>query len=488
MIKYLHIGILALASLLASCSSSPRPHDVVTIDALPAIWPDYVGVTIPASIAPLNFAMASDSAKCVDVTISANGKSLTANGSEANFDIDTWRALISSSPDSLSVVVCALFPDGWRQYRPFPIYVSADTLAAYGLTYRRIQPGYEVYSKMGIYQRDLTSFSEDPIFENTEVPNSCVNCHTARQSDPDDFLFHIRGDHGATLISHNDKVEVLNTKTDHTIGTFTYPAYHPDGRFIAFSVNTTRQSFHQVSTKRLEVFDVASDIVIYDTQNHSVITSPLVNQTNSCWETFPCFSSDGKSLYFCATRPQSVPMNVSRVQYALMKIPFDAATGQLGDKIDTVLNLASQGLSISLPRTSPDGRLLMFTTCDYGTFPIWHSEADLWVLNLATGNAHPASALNSDDAESFHNWSPDSRWVVFSSRRGDGLFTRLFIAHVDENGVASKPFLLPQENPKSFYRDLMFSYNVPDFTSHPVKLDAKSAARRLLSPSRTQVK
>lgn len=57
----------------------------------------------------------------------------------------------------------------------------------------------------------------------------------------------------------------------------------------------------------------------------------------------------------------------------------------------------------------------------------------------------PIKEVNSDDTESFHNWSSNSRWFVFSSRRGDGLYTRLYLASMDENGVVGKPFLLPQE-------------------------------------------
>jgi hypothetical protein len=59
---------------------------------------------------------------------------------------------------------------------------------------------------------------------------------------------------------------------------------------------------------------------------------------------------------------------------------------------------------------------------------------------------------------------------VFSSRRIDGLYTRPFIAHLDENGIIGKPFLLPQQNPN--HDDaLLFSYNIPEFVNQPVDLD-----------------
>lgn len=475
-----------LIALLTACAE--RPHDARHVGALPDIWPDYAGVTIPKGIAPLCFAMADDEVTAMEAKVTApDGTATRANGAEADFDVEEWRNVVShcADGDSLTVSVSARYADGWREFAPFAIYVSGDTLASQGLTYRLIRPGYEVYSKMGLYWRDLTSFREEAIIENTEVPNSCVNCHTQRRGPEADFLFHVRGKDGGTLLHRGGRTEILNTPTSKTIGALTYPAWHPGGRVIAFSANTTRQSFHQVRDKRLEVFDVASDIVAYDTEANNLIITPLLNRTDSCWETFPCFSADGGSLYFCAARPAEMPTEVRGVRYALMRIGFDAEKMEWGERVDTVLSLDS--LSFSLPRTSPDGRFLMFTACDYGTFPIWHKEADLWILDLASGLAHPLTEVNSREAESFHEWSTDSRWVVFSSRRGDGLFTRLYMAHVGKDGRASKPFLLPQQTPKKRDRELMMSYNVPGFADRRPELDTKSAARRLMDGERKQV-
>ena len=87
----------------------------------------------------------------------------------------------------------------------------------------------------------------------------------------------------------------------------------------------------------------------------------------------------------------------------------------------------------------------MFTLSDYGNFSIWHKEANLWLLDLTSGDLRELSEVNSDDTESFHNWSSNSRWFVFSSRRGDGLYTRLYLASMDENGKISKPFSFPRK-------------------------------------------
>jgi len=112
----------------------------------------------------------------------------------------------------------------------------------------------------------------------------------------------------------------------------------------------------------------------------------------------------------------------------------------------------------------------MYTLSDYGNFSIWHPESDLWLHDFATGENRSLIEVNSDRAESFHNWSSNGRWFVFCSRRDDGSYTRLYLAHFDESGVASKPFLLPQYNPEQNL-DLMKSYNVPEFTIEPIQVN-----------------
>ena len=125
-----------------------------------------------------------------------------------------------------------------------------------------------------------------------------------------------------------------------------------------------------------------------------------------------------------------------------------------------------------------------YTLSDYGQFSIWHHEADLYLLDLFTGQSRPMTGANSKDTESFHNWSSNSRWIVLSSRRDDGLFTRLYFCHVDANGNVSKAFMLPQRNPRYFYRGRLLSFNVPDFIICPTRFDGHKASRIINDDSR----
>ena len=118
----------------------------------------------------------------------------------------------------------------------------------------------------------------------------------------------------------------------------------------------------------------------------------------------------------------------------------------------------------------------MFTLGNYGVFHIWHHEADLYLMDLSgEGRIRPLQELNSPDTESYHSWSSNGRWVVFSTRRGDGGYTRPFIAHVDADGKGTKPFELPQADP-DYHRQFMKSYNIPEFMRGPVEVTPQEFA------------
>lgn len=284
------------------------------------------------------------------------------------------------------------------------------------------------------------------------------------------MLFHLRSDYGGTYIIEQQQIEKLNTKTPQTISALVYPSWHPSGDFVAFSVNDTRQMFHTTDKNRVEVMDYASDIVVYDVKRKQIVSSPLLSSATA-FETFPAFSPDGKTLYFCSADSVSMPDKYNHVRYSLCAIGYDADTRSFGNRVDTLFDARKEGKSVSFPRVSPDGKFLMFTLSAYGNFSIWHKDADLYLTDLQTNKTQPLSILNTDDAESYHSWSSNSRWVVFSSRRTDGLYTRPFIAYIDEEGKARKPFLLPQKK-KDYYDFLMKSYNIPEFISGKVNVNA----------------
>ena len=474
------LPILAACLLAASCTGSTSYEDF-----LPEIYPDYIGVTVPADIAPLNFNLPEEYDRVLVRVTGSKGGELKVSGRWADFPVKKWHRLTEQNAGGVLCFTVLGRKDGqWTQWRDFILYVSDAPLTDYGIVYRKIAPGYTTYSRIGLYQRDLHSFREDPIIESTLTPGQCVGCHTANATDPSQYMFHLRGKHGATLIQKDGVREWVTTRTDQTIGNVAYTYWHPGGRWFAGSINPVRQCFWTGDKRTIEVFDLASDVVVMDMNDHSLVVDPRFT-TKDYLETSPAFSADGKWLYFCKARAFQVPQLVDSVRYDLMCASFDDETGALGD-IETVIPASSEGKSVSFPRPSYDGRWLMYNLADFSVFPIDHKEADLWLMDLENGETRPIDEVNSAFSESFHNWSSDSRWFLFSSRRDDGLYVQVYLSSIDADGHCTKPFVLPQKNPRAYYHSTLYSFNVPDFTKRKIAFDTHGVYDEVFSDERVQ--
>lgn len=481
-------NIILVAFFLALATSCGRKISVTgSIEGCPEIFPDYAGVTIPSNIAPLNFSFLGEEPATLIVSGKSGERQIKGRKGLFSFPTRYWRKLMAENAGaSISLTVAVRQDSKWLAFNPFTINVSSDKIDPF-LSFRLIPPGYQAWKRLGIYQRNLETYSQTAIFENSLTGGNCVNCHSYCQRDPSKMLFHARGDFGGTAMILDDKVEKLNTKTDSTISALVYPYWHPSGRYVAFSVNKTNQNFFSHNENRIEVYDSASDVVVYDVDRHEISWSPLTRSEDS-FETFPTFSPDGRSLYFCSAKAVSpMPQEYSKAKYSLCRIDFHPEDASFGERVDTLYSGARNGKSVSFPRISPDGKFLIFTLQEYGNFSIWHKDADLWTANLQTGEIHPLDAVNSEDVDSYHSWSGNSRWLVFSSRRIDGLYTRPFFCHIDGNGQASKPFLLPQKNPLEYYSSQMNSYNIPELMERKATVNAHDITSALRDTPGTDI-
>lgn len=463
---------IIVAVCLGGCTVSvPQPQQVM--DELPSIYPDYVGVTVPVNIAPLRFKVNEPVDDAIAV-LTCQGKEWIERADDGQFlfPVKAWKNYLEKAAgESLKVTIYVKKEGEWVAYQPFSIHVAKERIDDY-LAYRLIPPGYEQWHHMGLYQRDLTSYDEEAIIDNQQTDHNCMNCHSFRSQSPEDMLFHMRSTYGGTYVWTKGVLEKLDGKVSDTIQSLVYPYWHPSGDYVAFSTNQTKQMFHMTDKNRIEVFDVSSDVLVYDVKNHRVMTDSLLF-SKQAFETFPSFSPDGKTLYFSSSIAQKMPIDYKKVKYNICSISFDAETGRFGTLVDTLFSTEYSGKTGTFPRVSPDGRFLAFTKADYGNFTIWHKEADLYLIDLKTKEVKSLDALNSPEAESYHAWSSNGRWLVFASRRDDGLYSRPYIAYIDEKGIAHKAFVVPQASPDAYW-DGMKSYNVPEFITGPVNLQRKA--------------
>lgn len=490
---------VAALMMLASCANHPVvPSSSRDAKSLPGIFPDYCNVTIPCNIAPLNFMLPKGQYdECVARITTPDGKQQTyGDGVKVQIPEDEWHDMLDASKGkSLKVEVWGKKGEEWLSFKPFEIYVAKDPIDEY-VSYRLIEPSYVAWTYMEIAQRKLTTFEESQIFNNEITCNDikkgqCINCHSYQNYKTDNMLFHVRLANSGTVIVNDGKVSKVDLKRDYTISSGVYPSWHPTAKLIAFSTNLTRQAFHTANPNKIEVYDIESDLILYDVEKDSV---SVVSADPDLLEIYPTWSPDGKYLYYGKSVPlpeemkdkdKDIRVIYPKIQYNLYRRSFDLATHGFGEE-ELVYDAASSDKSVTLARISPDGRYLLFALGQYGCFHSRHHDADIVCIPMdqysgtaltgETAKTVDLTPLNSKDySDSYPSWSSNGHWIMIASRRDDDNYSRVYFAYFN-NGKVGKAFLMPQEDPEH-HTFLLKSYNRPEFMVEPVKISVEEFSR-----------
>lgn len=472
-----YLTLLALC-LATGCSQRDLADASDGSEGPLVIYPDYKEVTIPANIAPLNFRYAMKGVRKASTTFTLDGKSVKINGLEVEWRLRKWKEFLSDAAGKTIRVEAEALVDGKKVTDSWSIQVSGDAIDGY-LTYRLIEPSYQMWNEVSIEERCIEDFRETTICDHQHTENACMNCHVHGQQRGDYSLYYIRGPHGGAILNKDGALRKLTLNAEGMLSGTVYGELHPSGRFGVFSTNIILPGFHTMAGNRMEVFDSASDLTVADFDNNVMVNVPHVARADA-WETFPCFSADGNAVFYCVADTVSLPRQIQEVRYSLMRAPFDASDGRIGEQVDTVWSGPAHHASACHPKASPDGRWLLFTVSDYGTFPLFHTESTLNLVDLQTGEVRPLNEIKGDKSDTYHSWSSNSRWFVFASKRGDGMYGKPYFSHLDENGVPSKPFVLPQKSSR-FYEYNLKSFNIPDLGNASTGMTVRDARRMFKS-------
>jgi hypothetical protein len=439
----------------------------------PKLSPDYAGIVLPPNIAPLNFKVEEPGNSYRAEFRSTKGQRLTVTSRSADIRIplQPWRELVrTNAGEMLLCDISVRDRDGsWSRFTTVTNRIAPEEIDSH-LVYRLLKPLYNVYKNIGIYQRDLESFYERPVLENKHTDGGCLNCHTFLNHRSDTFTLHTRG------TTNNPMLLTLSNEVSQVNKTMGYMSWHPSGRLLAFSANKFSLFYHTRGETR-DVFDERSNLGIYRIDSNSIVLPPAISLPDRN-ETWPAWSADGNYLYYCSA-PRLQPEQFREVCYDLMRVSYDIDHDRWGEP-ETLLPAKQSGGSAAQPKVSPDNRYVLFCLSKYGNFPIYQPNSDLFIIDLESHRCRRLN-INSDQADSWHCWSANGRWIVFSSKRLDGLFARPFFSYFDVSGEFCKPFVLPQEDP-AFYESYLKTFNVPELMLGSIQVKESALAQGLLHP------
>ncbi len=140
--------------------------------------------------------------------------------------------------------------------------------------------------------------------------------------------------------------------------------------------------------------------------------------------------------------------------YDLYRVAFNEGKGGLARPLEGASN---NGMSNYFAKYSPDGKWIVF--CKASSFMLLQPDSELYIIPAQGGEARRLRC-NTNRMNSWHSWSPNSRWLVFSSKVNTS-YTQLFLTHIDENGYSTPPVLLER------FTAADRAANIPEFLNGP---------------------
>lgn len=313
----------------------------------------------------------------------------------------------------------------------------------------------------------------------TDVP-TCLNCHSFSANGKTmgidlDGPNNDKGLYAITPVQKHisiDDNQVVQWNTDGRAGKVRVgfmSQLSPDGRYVLSTFSGSTLGFSQTVYVRnfadyrfLQVFYPTKGILEYYDRT-SGTRQPLPGADDLTYvQTGGFWSSDGNWIVFSRAKAQEPYVkgkllaayandsNETKVQYDLYRVPFN---GGRGGKAEPIAGASQNGMSNNFPKVSPDGKWIVFVKCRNGE--VMRPDSQLYIVPFSGGTARRLRA-NLPVMNSWHSWSPNGRWLVFSSK-GDSPYTQMYLTHIDEKGESSPAVLV--ENATAANR----AVNLPEF-------------------------
>lgn len=525
------IALLTGALLLGLAAKRAQKKPIYMAEQPLAIIPAYAdSIVLPPNIAPLGFTPADPGYTIASVRFSAfvyaEADTTATEVGAVVFDpwpekfeaghLRQWHELLASAENGFIRVDITAYPDGrpdsLQAFPPLHWFIADEPIDPY-LVYRTSIFEDASYHHLVIEQKNLENFETKPLLDNFMMNNNCMNCHACEGNNINNFIVHLRTTLPGTLLAKDGELTKLRIPDEYPGLRLVYPSWRKGGDFIAFSTNQVySQHFSMPRRKGLVTVDTLGDIVLLDTKTLELFSCPELTD-GEYDDVFPCFSADGRSLFFCRAPARGTEAearalarerqqarhsaadslffrsdgqladwmdiadkrieNANALRADLMQIDFDPETRQFSN-LRTVVRFSDLNLSATMPFASPDGEYLVVSALPTTTFSV-QVMGDLYKVYLNEGyRIEPLHSLNTDGSETFHTFSSNGRWMVFASNRETLSIPELYISYI-KAGSFAKPFILPQAETDFYARNLR-AFLFPFLSTEPAAFDAQKTA------------
>jgi Tol biopolymer transport system component len=333
------------------------------------------------------------------------------------------------------------------------------------IVYRLVDPPFVNRKTPNIHARDIRRRTPRLLLDARQ--QYCFNCHafSSKQGTTGRLSLQVRyvGTRKTDHLVYLGVYDIEQGRGNKVILPFadqmtTFMQWSPDGTKLALSANQQISGYYPIVYETQSIGQPTSDIGVYDATADRALLVPGASDGERL-EVYPCWTPDGGSIVYSVTRKGQHP---SQTQFDLMKVPYSDGRGGTPEPVRGAYR---NGKSNFYARFSPDGRWMTFVKADYGS--LIKASSDIWIMPADAGADPRSLACNAPfAADSWYSWSSNSRWIVFATKREDGLFARLYMTHIDAGGNASPAVRLPMEDPR-----LRMSFNIPEFVAEMPPID-----------------